>query len=63
MKTVCPHATLDDILTCMIEEEMSVAQIEQRGYNRQSIKNLNLLDRNEYKRRQAAPGDITPSAR
>lgn len=52
-----PYAILDDILTCMIEEEMSVAQIEQRGHNRQIILKIwNLLDRNEYKRRQAAPG-------
>ncbi|TYC63398.1 NAD+ synthase [Rhodobacterales bacterium] len=52
-----PYDVLDDILECLVEEEMSVTEIEQRGHDRQLIHRIeHLLYIAEYKRRQAPPG-------
>lgn len=52
-----PYDVLDGILKNMIEQEMSVADIISSGVDSDLvIKVRALLDRAEYKRRQAAPG-------
>ncbi|MEJ2257564.1 MAG: NAD+ synthase [Woeseiaceae bacterium] len=48
---------LDPILAAFIEEDLSVAEITARGYDREVvIRVLEMVKRNEYKRRQAPPG-------
>jgi len=48
---------LDPILEAFIEEDLSVAEITARGYDRAVvIRILEMVKRNEYKRRQAPPG-------
>ncbi len=55
--TLPPYATLDDILQCLIEREMTVAEIAQRGHDEATVRMVwRMLDRAEYKRRQAPPG-------
>jgi len=55
--TLPPYDKLDDILYCLIEQELSVAEIAARGHDVQTIQKVWLmLDRAEYKRRQAPPG-------
>ncbi len=52
-----PYDVLDDILECLVEEEMSVSEIEKRGHDRALIHRIeHLLYIAEYKRRQAPPG-------
>jgi len=52
-----PYDKLDDILECLIEEEMSVDEITARGHERATVRRVwHLLEAAEYKRRQAAPG-------
>ncbi|NRG18613.1 NAD+ synthase [Rhizobiales bacterium] len=52
-----PYDVLDDILECLVENEMSVGDIEARGHSRELIHRIeNLLYIAEYKRRQSAPG-------
>ncbi|MEQ9529700.1 MAG: NAD(+) synthase, partial [Parvibaculaceae bacterium] len=52
-----PYEQLDDILHCLVEEEMSVRDIVARGHDRDLVKRVeHLLYISEYKRRQAAPG-------
>jgi NAD+ synthase len=53
-----PYHVLDDILFKMIEKQMSVAEIvKQCSYDSAVVSRIRfLLDRAEYKRRQAAPG-------
>jgi len=52
-----PYPVLDKILQGLVEDEMSVAQIEQQGFERDLIKRVEkMLYIAEYKRRQAAPG-------
>ncbi|MEI2387052.1 NAD+ synthase [Breoghania sp. JC706] len=52
-----PYDVLDDILECLVEREMSVSQIEERGHDAELINRIqNLLYVAEYKRRQAPPG-------
>lgn len=51
------YDTLDPILEAFIEEDLSVAEIVARGFDRDVvIRILELVKRNEYKRRQAPPG-------
>ncbi len=58
-----PYDVLDAILTGLVEDEASVAEIETRGIDRETILKIeHLLYISEYKRRQAAPG-IKISAR
>ena len=52
-----PYDILDPILEAFIEEDLSVAEIVARGFDREIvIRILELVKRNEYKRRQAPPG-------
>jgi NAD+ synthase (glutamine-hydrolysing) len=52
-----PYDTLDPILAAFIEEDLSVAEIVARGFEYDVvIRILELVKRNEYKRRQAPPG-------
>ena len=52
-----PYEILDPILEAFIEEDLSVDQITARGFDRATVgRILNLVKRNEYKRRQAPPG-------
>jgi len=52
-----PYDRLDDILECLIEEEMGVAEIVARGHDAATVQRIwNMLDLAEYKRRQAPPG-------
>ncbi len=51
------YDVLDPILSAFIEEDLSVDAIEQRGFDRDTvIRVLEMVRRNEYKRRQAPPG-------
>ncbi|MDX8493353.1 NAD+ synthase [Mesorhizobium sp. VK22B] len=52
-----PYPVLDDILECLVENEMSVDDIVARGHDRATVNRVeHLLYIAEYKRRQAAPG-------
>jgi NAD+ synthase (glutamine-hydrolysing) len=52
-----PYEVLDAILEAFIEEDLSVDELEARGFDRQTVgRVLDLVKRNEYKRRQAPPG-------
>ncbi|MCC9624236.1 NAD+ synthase [Thalassospira sp. MA62] len=59
-----PYDVLDDILHQMIEGERSVRDIVECGHDEETVRRVwRLLDRAEYKRRQAPPGvKITPRA-
>ncbi len=51
------YEILDPILEAFIEEDLSVDQIAARGFDRATVgRILDLVKRNEYKRRQAPPG-------
>ena len=51
------YDTLDGILQGYVEEDLSVASIIGRGYSATDVGRVaRMVDRNEYKRRQAAPG-------
>jgi NAD+ synthase len=55
--TLPPYAALDDILECLVENEMDVAGIVARGHSEETVRRVwRMLDRAEYKRRQAPPG-------
>jgi NAD+ synthase len=52
-----PYDALDDILNCLVENEMSLADIVARGHDAGTVQKVErLLYISEYKRRQAAPG-------
>jgi NAD+ synthase len=52
-----PYEQLDDILTCLVENEMPLPDIIARGHSVEIVKKIErLLYLAEYKRRQAAPG-------
>jgi NAD+ synthase (glutamine-hydrolysing) len=51
------YDVLDPILEAFIEEDLSVDEIAERGFDRATvIRILEMVKRNEYKRRQAPPG-------
>jgi NAD+ synthase len=55
--TLPPYKELDDILEGLIENEQGVAEIAARGHAPETVlKVWTMLDRAEYKRRQAPPG-------
>jgi NAD+ synthase len=55
--TLPPYEVLDDILSCLVEHEMPVDGIVERGHDRATVLAVwKMLDRAEYKRRQAPPG-------
>ena len=52
-----PYDQLDDILYCLIEEDMALADIVVRGHEEATVLRVwRMLDLAEYKRRQAPPG-------
>jgi NAD+ synthase len=52
-----PYAVLDDILQCLIEEEMAVGDVVARGHAVETVARVErMLYIAEYKRRQAPPG-------
>ncbi|MBX4336280.1 NAD+ synthase [Bartonella raoultii] len=52
-----PYPILDDILQSLIENDMSICDIVQRGHVRETVEKIEqLLYGAEYKRRQSAPG-------
>lgn len=52
-----PYEVLDLILEAFIEDDLSVEEIVARGFERATVARvLDLVQRNEYKRRQAPPG-------
>ncbi|MBV8740530.1 MAG: NAD+ synthase [Sinobacteraceae bacterium] len=52
-----PYEVLDPILEAFIEEDLSVGEIAARGFDRATVgRVLDMVKRNEYKRRQAPPG-------
>ncbi len=52
-----PYEVLDDILSCLIEQEMGARDIVARGHDPETVNRVwRMLDRAEYKRRQAPPG-------
>ena len=60
--TLPPYDELDAILECLIEHEMGVDETVARGFDRATVNRVwRMLDRAEYKRRQAPPGvKLTP---
>ncbi|ERL99566.1 NAD synthetase [Brucella intermedia 229E] len=52
-----PYPVLDDILECLVENEMSNTEIAARGHSLETVQRIeHLLYLAEYKRRQSAPG-------
>jgi NAD+ synthase (glutamine-hydrolysing) len=52
-----PYEILDPILELFIEDDLSVDEITARGFERATVgRVLEMVKRNEYKRRQAPPG-------
>jgi NAD+ synthase len=62
--TLPPYETLDGILEGLVEGEKSVDALVEDGFERETVLRVwRMLDRAEYKRRQAPPGvKITPRA-
>jgi len=62
--TLPPYRILDPILKAYVEEDRSVDEIISMGFEDEIVKKAAMLvDRSEYKRRQASPGiKITPRA-
>ncbi len=55
--TLPPYEVLDDVLECLIEHEMGSTEIVARGHDPDIVNRVwHMLDRAEYKRRQAPPG-------
>jgi NAD+ synthase (glutamine-hydrolysing) len=59
-----PYEVLDPIVKAYVEEDKSVDEIVRRGFEEEAVRRaVSLVDRSEYKRRQAPPGvKITPRA-
>ncbi|MDA0770491.1 MAG: NAD+ synthase [Chloroflexi bacterium] len=57
-----PYSVLDPILKAYVEDDLSYLEIVGLGFSEEDVKRaITLVDRNEYKRRQAPPGiKITP---
>jgi NAD+ synthase len=52
-----PYDALDDILRCLVEGDMRVAEVAARGHDLTTVRRVeDMLYRAEYKRRQASPG-------
>jgi len=52
-----PYDDLDVILECYIEKDQCAEQIIEQGYDADTVyRVIGMVDRNEYKRRQAPPG-------
>jgi NAD+ synthase (glutamine-hydrolysing) len=59
-----PYDVLDPIIEGYVEEDLSVAELIARGHDAEIVQRVaRMIDRNEYKRRQAAPGvRVSPKA-
>ena len=59
-----PYEVLDPILKAYVEEDRSFSEMVDMGFDEQLVRRvIRMVDTNEYKRRQAAPGvKITPRA-
>jgi NAD+ synthase (glutamine-hydrolysing) len=59
-----PYEVLDPILKAFVEDDRSFAEMLDMGFDEQLVRRvMRMVDTNEYKRRQAAPGvKITPRA-
>ena len=57
-----PYSVLDPILKAYVEDDYAFDDIVAMGFDPETVKQIiNLVDRNEYKRRQSPPGiKITP---
>ena len=62
--TLPPYEELDPIVKAYVEEDYSLLEMEEMGYDPAVVRQvISFVDRNEYKRRQAPPGvKITPRA-
>ncbi len=62
--TLPPYEILDPILKAYVEEERSYQDLVDMGFDPETVKRvITMVDKNEYKRRQAPPGvKITPLA-
>ena len=62
--TLPPYSVLDGILEAYVEEDRSYADMVDMGFDAETVRRvIAMVDRNEYKRRQAPPGvKITPRA-
>jgi len=60
--TLPPYEFLDPVLKAYVEDDLAIEQIVAMGFDREVVTRVaRLVDRNEYKRRQSAPGiKITP---
>jgi len=60
--TLPPYEMLDSILKAYVEDDVMIDQIVNMGFDREIVLRVaKLVDRNEYKRRQSAPGiKVTP---
>jgi len=59
-----PYSVLDPIIEAYVEEDRSSEAIVAQGYPEETVRRVaKLVDRSEYKRRQAPPGiKVTPRA-
>jgi NAD+ synthase (glutamine-hydrolysing) len=62
--TLPPYEVLDPIVKAYVEQDCSYQEMVALGFDPQVVKQvITFVDRNEYKRRQSAPGiKITPRA-
>jgi NAD+ synthase (glutamine-hydrolysing) len=62
--TLPPYEILDPILEQYVEKDRSIAEIARKGFDPETVRKVaRMVDRSEYKRRQAPPGiKITPRA-
>jgi NAD+ synthase (glutamine-hydrolysing) len=58
------YALLDRIVEGYVEGDLSIAELEEQGFDADTVRRVaHLVDRNEYKRRQAPPGvRVSPKA-
>ena len=55
--TLPPYEVLDPILEAYVEDDRSIEEIVAAGFDAGTVQRIvELVDRNEYKRRQAPPG-------
>jgi NAD+ synthase (glutamine-hydrolysing) len=55
--TLPPYEVLDEVLQLYVEADQGVAEIVARGFDPELVTGVaGMVDRNEYKRRQSAPG-------
>ncbi|HEX5097310.1 MAG TPA: NAD+ synthase, partial [Acidimicrobiia bacterium] len=59
-----PYDVLDPIIEGYVEQDLSIAELIARGHDRELVERVaRMVDRNEYKRRQAPPGvRVSPKA-